>query len=40
MMVETEDGSEIIIDGRALVFMQDSGFVTNVGNTLLITGSY
>ena len=40
IFVETEDGSEIVIEGRALVFMQDSGFVTNVGNTLLISGFY
>jgi hypothetical protein len=37
---ETEDGDEIVIEGRALLFMQDSGFVTNVGNTLFITGFY
>ena len=40
ILVETEDGFEIVIEGRALVFMQDSGFVTNVGNTLLISGFY
>jgi len=32
--------SSIVIEGRALLFMQDSGFVTNVGNTLFITGFY
>ncbi|PKO06284.1 MAG: hypothetical protein CVU41_07570 [Chloroflexi bacterium HGW-Chloroflexi-3] len=40
ILVETDDGSEIVIEGRALVFMQDSGFVTHVGNTLFITGFY
>lgn len=40
ILVEMEDGFEIMIEGRALVFMQDSGFVTNVGNTLLISGFY
>ncbi|MDO9086196.1 MAG: hypothetical protein Q7U53_08315 [Anaerolineaceae bacterium] len=40
ILVETDDGSEIVIEGRALVFLQDSGFVTNVGNTLFITGFY
>jgi hypothetical protein len=40
ILVETEDGDEIVIEGRALLFMQDSGFVTNVGNTLFITGFY
>lgn len=40
ILVETEDGSEIIIEGRALSFMQDSGFVTIVGNTLMISGFY
>lgn len=40
ILVETVDGSEIVIEGRALLFMQDSGFVTSIGNTLLITGFY
>ena len=40
ILVKTIDGSEIVIEGRALLFMQDSGFVTDIGNTLLITGFY
>lgn len=40
ILVETDDGDEIVIEGRALLFMQDSGFVTSIGNTLLITGFY
>lgn len=40
ILVETEDGSEIVIEGRTLLFMQNSGFVTSIGNTLLITGFY
>jgi hypothetical protein len=40
ILVETVEGSEIVIEGRALLFMQDSGFVTSIGNTLSITGFY
>ena len=40
ILVETNDSKEIMIEGRALLFMQDSGFVTEVGNTLLITGFF
>ena len=40
IIVETVDGNEIVIEGRALLFMQDLGFVTSIGNALLITGFY
>ena len=38
--VETTDGNEIIIEGRALSFLEEVGFATDSGNTVLITGFY
>ncbi len=40
IVVETIDDTQIVIEGRALAFMQEVGYTTMVGNNLLINGFY
>ncbi len=40
LVVQTVDGKEIVIEGRAWRFVQEQGFQVQVGNNLTLTGFY
>jgi hypothetical protein len=40
MVVQTTDGQEIIVEGRAWRFIQEQGFQVQTGDSLTLTGFY
>lgn len=40
LIVSLIDGSELLLDGRAWSFAQESGFTTSIGNSLQLNGFY
>ena len=40
IIIEATDGTEIVIEGRALSYLEEIGFTTNIGTSYAITGFY